>query len=256
MVRALDPDLRPAEAPAPVTAAGRLLRIASYNIHSAVGLDRRCSPARIVAVLKEIDCDVLALQEVDNQRGETADSTQLEYFSQVLGMYAVPGLRIVRHSGQYGNAILSRIPVLSVERHDLSYSRYEPRGALDVGLGIGERQLRVIAVHLGLRRAERRDQWQRLMQAIAAGPPEMPTVLLGDMNEWLPCSVTLKETHRLFGEPPAPAAFPSFAPCLRLSRIWVRPRDSLLSLCVHRSRLARIASDHLPLKAVIDVDRL
>jgi endonuclease/exonuclease/phosphatase family metal-dependent hydrolase len=203
-----------------------------------------------------LDCDVLGLQEVDNQPGDHEESMQLEYLSAALKMAAVPGLRIVRHTGEYGNAILTRLPILRVERHDLSYSRYEPRGALDVHVDVHGQPLRVIAAHLGLRRAERRFQWGRLIEAVSKGPASVPVVLLGDMNEWYRRSKTLAEAHQLFGEPPAPVAFPSFAPMLALTRIWVRPRRALLSVDVHRTQLSRKASDHLPLKARIDVQQL
>jgi endonuclease/exonuclease/phosphatase family metal-dependent hydrolase len=251
------------EAPAlpEIAAAGEVradsVAIASYNIHSGVGMDRRRSAARIAQVLQELDCDVYALQEVDNQPGEHEESMQLEYLSRVMEMAAVPGLRIVRHTGEYGNALLTRLPILSVHRHDLSCSRWEPRGAVDVRLELEEgAPLRVIATHLGLSRSERRLQWLKLLATIAEAGPDVPTVLLGDMNEWYRPSATLQEAHRLFGEPPAPVAFPSFAPCLALTRIWVRPLQALRALQVHRSALARRASDHLPVKAVIDRNKL
>lgn len=229
------------------------LAIASYNIHSAVGMDRRRSAARIAQVLQELDCDIYALQEVDNQPGEHEESMQLDYLAGVLKMQAVPGLRIVRHTGEYGNAILTRLPIVSVRRHDLSCARFEPRGAVDVRLDLRGKPLRVVATHLGLSRSERRTQWNRLLVEIGQAPADLPTVLLGDMNEWYRHAATLKEVHRVFGEPPAPAAFPSFAPCFALTRIWVRPRAALISMQTHRSKLARQASDHLPVRAEIVV---
>lgn len=232
------------------------LSIASYNIHSSVGMDRRRSPARIAQVLQELDCDIYALQEVDNQPGEHEESMQLEYLARTLGMQAIPGLRIVRHTGEYGNAVLTRLPVLGIRRHDLSCRKWEPRGAIDVQLEVGGAPLRVIATHLGLNCSERRDQWGRLLQAVAEAPAAMPTLLLGDMNEWFRPAATLRQTHRVFGEPPAPAAFPSFAPCLALTRIWLKPLRALQSLQVHRSELARKASDHLPVKAVVDLAKI
>lgn len=230
--------------------------IASYNIHRCVGLDRQCTPTRIAAVLKELDCDVFALQEVDNSAGSHAGSAQLDFLARALDMTPVPGTRLVRNMGEYGNAILTRLPVLDLRRHDLSYSWYEPRGALDVDIDVGGQPLRVIAAHLGLRRAERRFQWRRLMVALAEKPLETPTVLLGDMNEWYRGAATLQEAHQTFGRPPAPVAFPSFAPCLALTRIWVRPLASLVSIQVHRTPATRGASDHLPLKATIDPAKL
>jgi endonuclease/exonuclease/phosphatase family metal-dependent hydrolase len=236
-------------------AAHRQVAIGSYNIHSCRGWNHRRSPARIAQVLRELDCDIYGLQEVDNEEGETEDSMQLEYLSRALEMAAVPGLRIVRHSGQFGNALLTRLPIVSVHRHDLSYSWFEPRGALDVQLDLGDHRLRVITTHLGLSRSERRAQWRHLLRAVAAAPAELPTVVLGDMNEWFPFSATLRDAHRILGEPLAPVAFPSFAPFLALTRIWVRPVGAMKSIEVHRTALSRRASDHLPVKAVIDVDK-
>ena len=113
----------------------------------------------------------------------------------------------------------------------------------------------MIATHLGLSRRERRSQWRHLLKAVAAAPAELPTVVLGDMNEWFPFSATLRDAHHILGEPLAPAAFPSFAPFLGLTRIWVRPVGAMQSIQVHRTPLSRRASDHLPVKAVIDVEK-
>ena len=115
--------------------------------------------------------------------------------------------------------------------------------------------MRVIAAHLGLRRSERRFQWHRVLEAVAT-EPEIPTFVLGDMNEWYRGARTLKEAHRVFGEPPAPPAFPSFFPLLALTRIWVRPPEAIVGVEVHCSDLAKVASDHLPVRATIDVERL
>ncbi|HWK52065.1 MAG TPA: endonuclease/exonuclease/phosphatase family protein [Steroidobacter sp.] len=241
------------EAPAPGV---RRISIGSYNIHSCVGLDRRRSPARIADVLKELNCDIYALQEVDNEPGDDEDSKQLEYLSEAMDMAAIPGLRIVRHSGEYGNALLTRFPVVSVHRHDLSFGKWlEPRGAIDVELDVGGRALRIIATHLGLSRAERRFQWRQLLAAIAASPPEHPTVVLGDMNEWFPHAGTLRDAHKILGEALAPPEFPSFWPFLALTRIWVRPVQAIVAVKVHNTALAKRASDHLPLRAEIDVER-
>jgi endonuclease/exonuclease/phosphatase family metal-dependent hydrolase len=231
------------------------IAIGSYNVHSCVGMDRRRRPSRVADVIREMDCDILALQEVDNQPGEDVESMQLEYLAQVLEMAAVPGLRMIRKTGEYGNAILTRFPILAVRRHDLSYPFCEPRGALDVHVEVGELTVRVIAAHLGLRRAERQTQWHRIMEAVR-DEIDMPTFVLGDMNEWYRGAKTLKEAHRVFGEPPAPPAFPSFLPLLALTRIWVRPTHAIASIEAHRSELARIASDHLPVKAMIEMEGL
>ncbi len=237
--------------------ASERLAVGSYNVHSCVGLDGRRQPARIAQVLRELACDIYALQEVDNEPSEEDDSAQLEYLSAALEMAAIPGLRIVHHSGQYGNALLTRLPILSVQRHDLSYPWFEPRGALDVRLQLGDLQVRVIATHLGLSRAERRAQWRQILAAVANAPPSLPTILIGDMNEWFPWSMTLRDVHRILGQPSAaPPEFPTRAPFLALTRVWVHPVSALASVSVHRSALARRASDHLPIKAEIDLGAL
>ena len=94
------------------------------------------------------------------------------------------------------------------------------------------------------------------MRVLAEAPQSLPTILLGDMNEWYRGAATLRQARDVFGEPPAPVAFPSFAPCLALTRVWVRPRAALISVQAHRSAIARRASDHLPVKAVVDVNQL
>ena len=206
-------------------------------------------------MLAELGCDIYALQEVHNDAARDG-ARQLDYLAERLGMTAVPGLRIVRHRAEYGNAILTRFPVIEVARHATSLPRLAPRGALDVELDAGDCRLRVIATHLGLSRKERREQWRRLLEAMRNAPPELPVVLVGDMNEWYPRSALLRDAHRILGEAIAPAEFPSFAPFLSLTRIWVRPASAIVSVEVLRSGLARIASDHLPMKAVVDVREL
>lgn len=230
--------------------------VASYNIHRCIGMDGRQDVARICRVLHELDCDLIALQEVDNQPGEHKESKQLDFLAQETGMYAVPGLRIIWHTGEYGNALLTRFKPLSVQRHDLSYAWYEPRGALDVELDVHGIGVRVIATHLGLRSKERRFQWRKLLTAIASGPLDLPVIMLGDMNEWYPRSAHLNAVHGVFGEPPAPKEFPTFWPLLSLSRVWVRPRAALLEAAAHRTPLAQKASDHLPIKAIVDPNLL
>ncbi|MEX2480054.1 MAG: endonuclease/exonuclease/phosphatase family protein, partial [Gammaproteobacteria bacterium] len=125
-------------------------------------------------------------------------------------------------------------------------------GALDVRLAVCGKPLRVIATHLGLRPAERRAQIARLLVQLERDPAGL-TAMMGDLNEWLLWGRPLRHLHAHFGQPPAPATFPSNWPVFALDRIWLEPRDQLRRVSVHDSRLARCASDHLPLVAEIMV---
>jgi endonuclease/exonuclease/phosphatase family metal-dependent hydrolase len=179
----------------------------------------------------------------------------MDFLAAVTGMPAIVGLTIIRHEGHYGNALLTRRPVLTVRRHDISVSRREPRGALDVDLDVPGATLRVVIAHLGLRPAERRCQVTRLLQVLRDVPLARSIVLLGDINEWPPFGRPLRWIHQLLGKPPAQPTFPARIPLFTLDRVWVHPHSALLVCSVHRSAQARRASDHLPVKAIIAVPR-
>jgi endonuclease/exonuclease/phosphatase family metal-dependent hydrolase len=224
----------------------RAIRVATYNVHRCTGTDGRRDAQRVAAVVRELECDLVGLQEVDNEPGSLPESMQLDFLAARTGLHAVPGLRIVRHLGHYGNALLTRHPILRVRRHDLTHSRFEPRGALDVELLIDGIRCRVIVTHLGLVPGERREQMRRIVALAAETPADEPLALLGDINEWLPVGRPLRWIHAVFGRPPSARSFPARCPLLALDRIWTRPRGSLRAVVAHRSPLARAASDHLP----------
>lgn len=223
-----------------------LVRVGSYNIHRCIGRDGRCDPARVADVLREMDCDLIGLQEVDNTPGSTPTSPQVEYLASCLRMESAAGLRLVRHMGHYGNALLTRHRILAVRRHDLSLPRREPRGALDIDVDIDGVVSRILVTHLGLLPDERRHQMRLILALAGETPVDEPLVLLGDINEWLPVGRPLRWLHALFGEPPHARSYPASFPLFALDRIWARPRGSLRTVRAHRSALARAASDHLP----------
>jgi len=225
------------------------LRVASYNIHCGIGRDRRFAPQRILDVLAEIDADLVALQEVGSR---TNGVELLAWLAAGTGLRAVAGPTLVRPDGPYGNALLARCPVAAVDHLDLGVAGREPRGAIaaDVDCAAGPR-LRVVVTHLGLRPAERREQVRRLL-GLCNGR-DTPTVLAGDFNEWLRCSAPPRRLRAHFRPTPAPATFPAALPVFALDRIWARPRSILAGVAVHASALARVASDHLPLVATLDL---
>lgn len=235
--QALAPDLNPWP-----------LTIATYNIHGAVGSDRRFAPQRIADVLHEIRADVVALQEVPLGGGQRPNVLAL--LSDATGYAPAAGPTYDGPHGQYGNAVLSRYPIRAIRSIDLSFGSHEPRGALDADLDCHGHPLRVVATHLGLRLGERRAQIRRLLQVFDTH--QMPVILLGDINEWLVWGRALRSLITHFQAVPAPATFPSRWPVFALDRIWIRPRHRLVHVEVHTTARARIASDHLPLIAHID----
>ena len=225
------------------------LRLASYNIHCGIGRDGRFSEQRILDVLREIDADVVALQEVESL---TSGIDMLGWLAHSTGSHSIAGTTLIHADGHYGNGLLARFPVVSSELLDLTWRGREPRGAIAADIDCSGKKLRVVATHLGLRPAERREQVEQLLRLFRKRPGER-AVLVGDLNEWFLWGRPLRRLHAYFTETPAPATFPARSPFLALDRLWTHPRTSLRELQVHASATARIASDHLPLVAEIEL---
>lgn len=227
--------------------------IATYNIHRCIGGDGRFAPERIIEVIKEIDADVLALQEVESR--VTAGFDMLKHLAAAVGMRAIAGPTLMRRDAHYGNALLTRLDVLDRRTIDISVPGCEPRGAIEAHLRCGDRRFCVVATHLGLRPSERRRQVKQLLNLFR---PELqgPAALLGDINEWYLWGRPLRWLHLYFKNTPAPRTFPARWPVFALDRIWIRPRAALAKLEPHVSAASRIASDHLPVKGSILIEAL
>lgn len=250
---------------APV-APGQPLRIvaATYNIHSCVGTDRRYNPERVAAVLAELDADIIGLQEVDTRLSAGRGLNQGVFLAEALGFYFVAGLNIVEHRGCFGNALLSRWPIVDSRLIDLTAPRREPRGAVvgDIrlpqdGRAAGHRAtgelappLRAIVTHFGLSGGERRRQIASLGRLIADDVArQRPLIVMGDLNEWSPWGPVSRALKRAAGRATPVASFPSRWPVLPLDRICGNVLELVEEPSRHVSAAARVASDHLPLKA-------
>jgi endonuclease/exonuclease/phosphatase family metal-dependent hydrolase len=227
--------------------ARRQVTLATYNVHQWEGADGRCDPERVFRVIRELDAQIVALQEVSlpSDCGPTPAD-----LARATGLIPVSGPTLVRGEADFGNLVLTRWQPARVRRLDLSLPAREPRGALD--LVYARPELRVLATHLGLKAYERRRQVAWLLNALDQGPAG-PAVLLGDLNEWFLWGPLMRRLARRFGATPARRTFPARLPLLPLDRIWVRPAGALRGVRVHRSSLARAASDHLPLVGRVEL---
>jgi endonuclease/exonuclease/phosphatase family metal-dependent hydrolase len=231
--------------------AGRLV-IASYNIHGCVGGDGRRDVARVARVIERLDADVIALQEVDLWPTDGALSHQVEVLSHLVGLQSVAGPTMERGDGHFGNVVLTRLPIRTVRRLDLTFRKREPRVALDVDLDARGTKVRVIATHLGLLPSERRHQVQRILEVVS-GDDEGLTVLLGDINEWLVYGRPLRWLHARFGHCIGKRSYPAWFPLFALDRIWVHPSAALLRFEAQATRDSKTASDHLPVRAEVSL---
>lgn len=228
------------------------LLIASYNVHKCVGTDNRFDPARIAAVIAEINPDIMALQEACQRFGRRSGLLDLPRLRAECGLVAANG----GHTGDpgwHGNLLLVREGIVG-DLHQIRLPGVEPRGALVVDLDLEAGPLRIVAAHFGLLRRSREQQAEAILKAVGTRP-ERPTLLLGDFNEWrLGPRSSLLSFGPTFG--PLAAALPSFPsrlPILALDRILANPHELISGVEVHNTPLARTASDHLPVKAVIDL---
>jgi endonuclease/exonuclease/phosphatase family metal-dependent hydrolase len=225
-----------------------VLRLASYNIHAAVGTDGRQDIGRIAAVIEEISPDLIGLQEVES-RGSRARADQAERLAARLGMTCVEGPMLLEGSGWFGNAILSRLPVEDVQQWRFADHSREPRGAIAVLVrDPGGVCWQIVNTHLDLRARYRLRQAKTLRHLLAPMRPAA-RALLGDLNEWRPRGPTLARLRQLGAVPRAPGTFPSWWPVFPLDRMVLKGCRPQSSLRRHLTRLSRRASDHLPIVA-------
>jgi endonuclease/exonuclease/phosphatase family metal-dependent hydrolase len=240
------------------------LSIMTYNVHSCIGSDGMASPERIAEIIALYQADVICLQELDSNLLRTGKADQAREIADRLNMdfHFHPSLRV--EEGEYGNAVLTRFPSDMVRAAALPMlpgrERFEQRGALWIQVRTEGRRLNVLTTHLGLNSAERRAQTEELVGQEWLGHPacRAPLVLCGDLN-----TVPLFGVYRRFAQLLADASqsvgwgrgrtYPSRFPVLRLDHVFVSPDIVVEQVTVPRTRLTTVASDHLPLIAVLTV---
>lgn len=222
------------------------LTFASYNIHKAVGVDGRRDPERILAVLREVSADVVAVQEVDRRFGER-ESVLPRQALEEHGWCPAPLRMRAASIGWHGNAILVRRGIEIVGAEPIDLPRLEPRGAVCAHLLVEGKPLHVVGMHLDLSGIRRMHQIEAVRAHMSGRSG--PAVLLGDFNEWSPrarCFTAFGNGWTVL----APGrSFPSRRPLAQLDRIVHSHGWRCEEARVHHSALAAVASDHLPVAA-------
>jgi endonuclease/exonuclease/phosphatase family metal-dependent hydrolase len=229
----------------------RRLRVATYNIHKCRGLDGRVRPGRIAEVLRQVDADIVALQEV------LGLEDQGHYLARELGLHYATGENRKHAGSSYGNAVLSRWPLKNTRNYDVSVPRREPRGCMrtDVQLAGGP-LLHIFNVHLGTAFLERRYQAGKLIeeQLLRSGELAGPRLLLGDFNEWTRGLVSRTLTAEFESADirlhlRQRNTYPGVMPMMHLDHIYYDGELNLHAVTLHKTLTALVASDHLPLVA-------
>ena len=241
--------------------SGAKLRVATYNVHGCTGIDRRRSEARIAEVIAEMSVDIVALQELDLGRRRSAGADQTKMIAEQVGWHSYfhPAMR--QDDEHYGNAILSRYRLTFRRAVELPgrppFFCRENRAAIEVEIETNLGKVHIINTHLGLGWRERFLQAQLFTTAEwqAAIISDIPVILLGDFNSlrgsrpYRTLNRHLRNVRELIQATGPIGTFPTRFPVLAVDHIFVNGSIEPVSLTVHRSPLARIASDHFPLVA-------
>ena len=232
-------------------------RIATYNIHKGRGMDGRRRIERILKVLRAVDADIIALQEVMNHHDRSPEDHQACYLAEQLGYFFTVGETRRHREAVYGNVTLSRWKFERSHSIDLSVQGREPRGALRTDIRAGGELLHIFNLHLGTALWERQTQArlidQRLLKCLDVSGHR---IVMGDFNDWNHGLVTrtlAQEFHLtdLAAHVPRTRAYPALLPLLHLDHIYLDHELMIEKARFHRDRQSLMASDHLPLVADI-----
>jgi endonuclease/exonuclease/phosphatase family metal-dependent hydrolase len=229
-----------------------VIRVASYNVRKAIGTDRRRRPERTLEVLCELNADVIALQEADRRFGARASAIPFPLIAEHSGYKPVPFEARYGSIGWHGNALLVKKDIEIVHKEMLHLPSLEPRGAVLADLKVRGQDVRVVGMHLDLSGLWRRRQAHRILSCIQGREAEMPTVLMGDLNEWSKNGGCLRDfaLHLRFAD--CGRSFHTRRPVVQLDRIMVTPDLAIGDCGVHQSATARKASDHYPIWAEVE----
>jgi endonuclease/exonuclease/phosphatase family metal-dependent hydrolase len=224
------------------------MRVASYNVRKAVGLDWRRKPDRILAVLDEIAPDVAVLQEADKRLGARPSAIPhvlIEAHGRWRHLDPGPGPSL----GWHGNAVLLGPGVEAEVVERLTLPGLEPRGALVARVTGPGGPLLLVAAHLGLQRGSRHRQMAAIVAATRGAG--LPLLVAGDLNERAPGRLLAGLERSLRAVTPGPS-FHASRPFVALDHFLLGGSARVSACKVHASPLARTASDHLPIWAEVE----
>ncbi|WP_374588852.1 endonuclease/exonuclease/phosphatase family protein [Novosphingobium sp.] len=231
------------------------LTFASYNIHKAVGLDRRRDPERILSVLHEIDADVVALQEADRRFGKRETVLPRDMLDDLSHYHAVPLNHRPDSIGWHGNALLVKCGISVMDAGVVPLPTLEPRGAVRADLLVHGKRVRVVGMHLDLSGLRRRQQLRTILGHVKDCGPNCPSVLMGDFNEWALHGGCWREFPSPWQVLMPGRSFPSRRPVAQLDRIVISDEWTVSRTHAHHSALAAVASDHLPVVATLGLPK-
>ena len=228
-----------------------MIKVASYNMRKAIGTDRRRRPDRVIEVLNEIDADVIALQEADRRFGLRLSAIPPHMLAEHSDYKHVPFEARVGSLGWHGNALLVRKDVEILRMELLHLPALEPRGAVTADLRINGQDLRVVGMHLDLSGLWRRRQAHAILSHVEQREEQLPTVMMGDLNEWSANGGCLRDFGHHHDFAPCGRSFHARRPVAQLDRIMVSRDLKVVESGAHHSLLSRVASDHLPIWATL-----
>jgi endonuclease/exonuclease/phosphatase family metal-dependent hydrolase len=213
-------------------------------------------PERIAAVLRTIGADVVALQEVVGSGPHGGGHA--EEIGAALGMGWVMAEARQLRGHQFGNAVLSRLPITHHVEHDLSWKTCEPRCVQRADIEVNSHTLRLYNVHLGTAILERRHQARRLAAIVLDRHVAGPKLVVGDFNEWmrgLPTTLLSEKLNSvdLRDHLRRRRTYPGLFPILNLDHIYYAGRVEVVGIELPRTRTSLVASDHLPLVADVRI---
>ncbi|MCD6176155.1 MAG: endonuclease/exonuclease/phosphatase family protein [Planctomycetes bacterium] len=254
-----------------INSSDKTLTVMLYNIHHAEGMDGKLSTDRIATIIKESNADVIALNEVDNQYGKRSNfQYQTKIIAEKIGMnyYFGPAIKKKDPFREYGNAILSRFEFRQQSNHPLpNNEKCEPRACISAVVKVGDQDIRVFVTHLDHKSDSLINKQIGYVQELASSESNLPVLIMGDFNEeifsqkdpskeWVSLQTNYTSAFKVAGVGPVGTCLGNENKKIDFIFISSRFSDAVEDCYVFRNEITNQASDHWPLIAHINLDKL